>query len=379
MPRFVTLITLALLAVLLTQGGCLSAASRKRASDSGSIFAAFGPPTPAEAAAMMADPFDADKRYKGVTWISNAPWGGADVYLRVYRELIANEKEDPGVRAVAARALAMHGSVEDALLIAPLLKSDDKRVRQTATRALQRLHNPAVIPDLVLCVDTNDRVVIRVITTNTDVEAANARARIVNPTAPVDAQVFAAVAREVSRDPYAANGGLVPGEVGSFFTGIPGPLRMAIMRTPVGTVSPVTAIGDAAAALGGGRFAFAMVEKRSPGELDRDVRSAAASALGQYPDKRALDALIFALNDDELSVSRTARQSLRTLTGHDEGDEPKNWQTWSAAQSEPFAGQTKYLYPNFERGKYFWEYIPLVPPPPNEPASTPIGYRPPGT
>jgi len=271
MPRPVTfLITAALLAALAAQGGCLSASSRKKVADSGSLFAAFGPPTPAEAAAMMADPFDADKRYKGVTWISNAPWGGADVYLRVYRELIANEKEDPGVRAVSARALAFHGSPADALLIAPLLKSDDKRVRQTAARALQRLNNPAVIPDLIAVLDSGK-------------------------------------------------------------------------------------------------------------EFDRDTRQAAASALGQYPDPTVLTALIAALNDDELSVSRTARESLRTLTGHDSGEEQKDWQTWAAATTTPFAGQTRYLYPNFERGKYFWEYIPLVSPPPNEPASTPIGYRPPGT
>ncbi len=256
-------------AAALSAGGCLDASTRKKVSENG-ILALVAPPSPAEAARMMADPFDADKRYKGVTWISNAPWGGADVYLRVYREMVANEKEDAGVRAVAARALAFHGTPEDALLIVPLLKSDDKRVRQTATRALQRLHNPAVIPDLVPLVDD-------------------------------------------------------------------------------------------------GR------------ELDHDVRQAAASALGQYADARALTALIGALNDDDLAVSRTARESLRVLTGTDEGDEPKQWQDWAAATTAPFARQSKYLYPNFSRGKYFWEYIPLVPGPPNEASSTPVGYRPPGT
>ncbi|MDP1662814.1 MAG: HEAT repeat domain-containing protein [Phycisphaerales bacterium] len=270
MPRIATLLLLLLAsAAAVSAGGCLDASTRKKVSENG-ILALIAPPSPAEAARMMADPFDADKRYKGVTWISNAPWGGADVYMRVYREMVANENEDAGVRAVAARALAFHGTPEDALLLVPLLKHDDMRVRQTTTRALQRLHNPAVIPNLVPLVD--------------------------------DAH-----------------------------------------------------------------------------ELDHDVRQAAASALGQYADPRVLAALIGALNDDDLAVSRTARESLRTLTGTDAGDEPKRWQDWAAATTAPFSGQSKYLYPNFHRGQYFWEYIPFVPGPPNEASSTPVGFRPPGT
>lgn len=269
MPRLATLILIALAtAAALCSGGCLDSSSRKKVEDNG-IFGLWAPPTPTEAARMMADPFDADKRYKGVTWISNAPWGGADVYLRVYREMVANEKEDPGVRAVAARALGFHGVPDDAVLIAPLLKNDDKRVRVTTARALQRIYNPAVIPDLLPTVD-------------------------------------------------------------------------------------------------------ALYEP------DHDVRQATVCAMGMYADPRVVTALIVGLNDDDLSVSRTSRQSLRILTGNDLGDDPKKWQAWVAEHPSTFADQTKYLYPNFDRSKYWWEYIPLVPGPPNEPASTPIGYRPPG-
>lgn len=265
MRRSALLITL----LALPLAGCLTDAQRKKADSSGSLLGIIGPPSPTDAAIMMTNPYDADKRYKGLTWISNAPWGGADVYLRAYRDMVQNDP-DMGVRAVAARALAFHGSPPDALLITPLLKYDDKRIRVMAARALQRINNPAVIPDLLPLVDQSK-------------------------------------------------------------------------------------------------------------ELDKDTRQAVACALGQYPDPRVLTALFVALNDDDLSVARTARQSLRILTGVDKGVEPKDWVTWADATPNPFAGQTTFLYPNYHRTKYFWEYIPFVPPPPNEPSSTPIGYRPPGT
>ena len=348
----------------------MDAATRKKVADNG-ILALVAPPTPAEAARMMSDPFDADKRYKGVTWISNAPWGGADVYLRAYRDMVKNDT-DNGVRAVAARALAFHGTPEDALAVVPLLKSDDKRVRQTAARALQRLHNPAVIPDLVPLVDQNGAAVVRIITVDTEAAAVNARSRVAAENGMGDPRRFAAVAAEVSRHESAARGGLL-GEVRGYDAALPPEVARALGRVQEAGVSAPIALGS------GGGFALVMVEKRLPGEQDHDTRQAAASALGQYADPRALAALIYALNDDDLAVSRTARQSLRTLTGTDAGDEPKNWEAWASGTGTPFAGQTRYLYPNFERGKYFWEYIPLVPPPPNEPASTPIGYRPPGT
>ncbi|HZW07928.1 MAG TPA: HEAT repeat domain-containing protein [Phycisphaerales bacterium] len=366
MPRLVPIVLLA--SVAAAAGGCLDASTRKKVADNG-ILALVAPPSPAEAAQMMADPFDADRRYKGVTWISNAPWGGADVYLRAYREMVQTDP-DIGVRAVAARALAFHGAPADAMLIVPLLKNEDPRVRQTAARALQRLHNPAVIPHLLPLVDQNERSTVRILTTATEAEAIAARARVLGPGGMGDAARFAAAATQVSKHESAANGGLL-GEMGGYDNSLPQPVWQMVARTPPGLVTPVMPIGSG--------FGFLLVETRTQGELDHDTRQAAASALGQYADPRVLNTLVGALNDDDLAVSRTARESLRTLTGVDEGDKPERWQAWASAASNPFAGQRRYTYPNFERDKYLWEYIPLVPPPPNEPASTPIGYRPPGS
>jgi hypothetical protein len=109
-------------------------------------------------------------------------------------------------------------------------------------------------------------------------------------------------------------------------------------------------------------------------ETSKDVRAAAANALGQYPQKPALDALIAALDDDELLVARTARESLRTLTGTDQSQSARAWRTWTNATANPFAGQRAYVFPAFNRDKYFWERLPLIPDPPNEAAANPAGF-----
>src|SRR6185295_4051963 len=75
-------------------------------------------------------------------------FGGAEVYLRAYRDYIQHET-NPLVKAEAIRALGRHGSAEDATLIAGQLKDDNIQVRWEAAKALQRLHNPAVVPDLL--------------------------------------------------------------------------------------------------------------------------------------------------------------------------------------------------------------------------------------
>jgi hypothetical protein len=105
-------------------------------------------PSPAEAARWMVDPYNSDNRRRGTLLISNAPFGGADVYVRQYRDMARNEA-DPITRAAAVRALGRHGSVEDAPLIASQLAHENQQVRWEAARGLQRIHNPTVIPLLL--------------------------------------------------------------------------------------------------------------------------------------------------------------------------------------------------------------------------------------
>lgn len=107
------------------------------------------PPSPTEAAQMMLDPHDPDRRREGTNWIGNSPFGGSEVYVRAYRDYVENEKNEL-VLVEAIRALAKHGTPDDALLIARHLTHPNVQVRWQAARGLQRLHNPAVVGDLLM-------------------------------------------------------------------------------------------------------------------------------------------------------------------------------------------------------------------------------------
>lgn len=112
------------------------------------------------------------------------------------------------------------------------------------------------------------------------------------------------------------------------------------------------------------------------GETDARVRAESAHALGQYADLRVLQPLIAALDDRNLAVNIAALHSLRTLTGEDYGFDRRAWLRWFDRTSSPFAGRTAYTYPAFRRKRTLVEFLPFVPPPPNEPESTPVGMRP---
>ncbi len=108
-------------------------------------------------------------------------------------------------------------------------------------------------------------------------------------------------------------------------------------------------------------------------ELDVDVRLEAAYALGQYPQNAVFEALKKALRDRSLAVNVAAAESLRYLTGQDFGASIAAWERWGARTADRFAGQLEYHYPVFHRDRRLLEYIPLVPPPPNEQSATPAG------
>lgn len=108
-------------------------------------------------------------------------------------------------------------------------------------------------------------------------------------------------------------------------------------------------------------------------ELEPDVRAEAAQALGQYPENRVVESLIGALADNSLAVNRSALESLRTLTGQDFGLDRRAWIDWYEAGKATFAARSEYVYPVFSREKHWFEYIPFIAGPNNEPPSTPIG------
>lgn len=113
--------------------------------------------------------------------------------------------------------------------------------------------------------------------------------------------------------------------------------------------------------------------KLNRGELEASIRAEAAAALGQYAEHRVLRALIAALDDTDLSVNRAAQRSLKTLTGQDLGIDATVWQRWESETKEPFAARLAYTYPVYSRKLRVYEYIPFIPPPPNEKAAAPTG------
>ena len=103
--------------------------------------------TPADAAAWAADPYDADKRARGMNLLANAPFGGAEAYVKLYRERLKDDNAP--VRAMACRALGLHGNAQDVPRIVPLARAEEPLVRLEAVRALQRLHNSEAVKVLI--------------------------------------------------------------------------------------------------------------------------------------------------------------------------------------------------------------------------------------
>lgn len=254
---------LALFVLLLLLPACESAGLETRPGAT-SVFDMFNTdPTASEAADMSVDKYDADKRYRGTLILANQPFASESVYQQLFLDNIKDE--DAGVRAVATRALGIHGKPEHVPMILERLADEDVAVRQEAARALQRLHNPVAIDPLVAALDPDK-------------------------------------------------------------------------------------------------------------ELDTEVRSEAALALAQYPTPKVLQRLIASMDDPQLAVNRNAQLALRALTGQDFGLDRKAWSQWAGESKTPFAAQTPFIYPVFNRDRYWYEYLPFIPRPPNEAAASPAGY-----
>jgi len=118
------------------------------------VLTFFGGPSPLQAVEWASDPLDPDRRVRGTLLLASASWGGEDVYLRLYRSHI--EDEDAGVRAVAIRALSLHGTPDDVPVIVEQLENGNDVVREEASRALQRLHDERAIVALLRHSDIRD-------------------------------------------------------------------------------------------------------------------------------------------------------------------------------------------------------------------------------
>ena len=72
--------------------------------DFNDIGETFFAKSPAEAARDALDPYNPDLRREGVVLLSNAPFGGVEAYMKMYRDYVENDP-DPLVRGAAITAL----------------------------------------------------------------------------------------------------------------------------------------------------------------------------------------------------------------------------------------------------------------------------------
>ena len=149
---------LAGISAILPSAGCDTAAQ-----DIGELFE-FNQPSPTEAATWMFDPYSAEKRRVGMTLIANAPFGGEEPYLKVYREAITDA--DSMVRAAAAKALALHGEPSDAPALAALLADSSHLVRWEAAKGLQRLHHADAVAPLIQAMRQDEDLDVRMAAAN---------------------------------------------------------------------------------------------------------------------------------------------------------------------------------------------------------------------
>jgi hypothetical protein len=221
--------------------------------DFNNVANGFAPLTPHDAAIMASNSYDSNARRKGLTLLSNSPFGGAPEYLLLYRDYIEHDL-DPLVRASAIKALARFGNSNDAMLIAPWLDmslTESVQVRRAAGSALQRLHNPEVVPTLLRSLRNQDE--------------------------------------------------------------------------------------------------------------ENQVRTAVAIALGQYPEKRVYNGLIFGLRAINLSINLASAQSLHMLTGQVFGTDWDEWYDWGKlvedAGDSLFAFQSSYEYPTYQHQARWWDRV----------------------
>jgi len=103
----------------------------------------------------------------------------------------------------------------------------------------------------------------------------------------------------------------------------------------------------------------ALLERLDPDiEDDTDTRTAAALALGQYPDRVVFSRLVTALEQGSYNVVAASHRSLTLITGHDAGLEPQAWADWLDQSTAPFGNQKPYTYDSYKVDRSWWdEYV----------------------
>ncbi len=99
---------------------------------------------------------------------------------------------------------------------------------------------------------------------------------------------------------------------------------------------------------------------RDQGE-ENQVRTAVATALGQYPENQVFVGLIAALQANDLAINQAASESLCMLTGQVFGTDWDAWYEWGQrvvdTNSELFAAKSEFQYPTYRYEQRWWDSI----------------------
>ena len=136
-------------------GGCSSLDIDPNAEGDGILELMFAPRPLSNIVNDAQDPFDPDRRARGMLALSTTQAGSDPVYVSLYIENV--EDPDPSVRAAALKALGRHGTAEHTAIMTKAMATDrDPGVRQEAARSLQRVHNPEAIEPLLAAIRLPD-------------------------------------------------------------------------------------------------------------------------------------------------------------------------------------------------------------------------------
>lgn len=148
MTRILPLLALFSCAAL---GGCGGLEVDSNAQGDGLFDILFTPRQLTDIVADAQDPFDPDRRARGMLALSTTSAGSDPAYVSLYVENMRDP--DASVRAAACKALGRHGSAEHLPLIIDTLTNDkDVGVRVQAATTLQRIHGPEAIEPLLACI-----------------------------------------------------------------------------------------------------------------------------------------------------------------------------------------------------------------------------------
>ena len=266
---------------------------------------------------------------------------------RAVEPLISALKDvNSDVRIAAAKAL---GKIKDPRAVKPLisaLKDSNSFVRREAAYALGKIKDPRAVKPLISALKDESSGVRR--------EAAEALGEIKDPRA-VKPLISALKDISLSEEAAKALGKINPKwmeteeakrKVPEFISALKDSdwmVRQAAAYA-LGEIKDPRAVKPLISALNDSHWSVRQAAAEALGKIkdpravellisalkdvNSDVRIAAAKVLGEIKDPRAVEPLISALKDSDWIVRQAAAEALKEITGKDFGEDQRKWQEW---------------------------------------------------